>query len=93
MAGAILPNQWSSAYLGDVLTHPVTSVSIVNSLKYASLSTVVDLLLGIALGYIIVRSRVRWRGALDALAMMPPRYTRPGHGVRLPGHHAARNLS
>jgi iron(III) transport system permease protein len=69
--GTMLPEQWTGSFLGQVLTHPMTGPSIVNSLKYASLATLLDLALGVALGIVIVRSTVRWRGALDALAMLP----------------------
>ena len=38
---------------------------------YASCATVVDVILGIMIGYLIVRSKLRFRGLLDALAMLP----------------------
>ena len=45
--------------------------SIANSLKYASLSTVVDIFLGISIGYVVVRTKLPGRNLLDAMAMMP----------------------
>jgi len=53
--------------LGDNLTVP----AIANSLKFASLSTLVDVILGVAIAHVIVRSRLRGRQALDFLAMLP----------------------
>src|SRR5439155_23864653 len=44
---------------------------IVNSLKYASLSTVVDLVLGVAIAYVVVRTPLAGRHVLDAVAMLP----------------------
>jgi iron(III) transport system permease protein len=45
--------------------------AIANSLKYASISTVVDVFLGIAIAYVVVRSKIAGRSVLDFLAMMP----------------------
>ncbi|MDD2763871.1 MAG: iron ABC transporter permease [Opitutaceae bacterium] len=53
------------------LGHDLTVPSIANSLKYSSLSTVVDLVLGIAIAYVIVRTRLAGRQVLDFLAMLP----------------------
>jgi len=53
--------------LGDNLTVP----AIRNSLVYASLSTLLDLLLGVSLAWLITRTRIFGRTLLDALAMLP----------------------
>jgi iron(III) transport system permease protein len=53
--------------LGNTLTVP----AIANSLKFASLSTVVDVVLGIAIAYVVVRSKIPGRQVLDFLAMLP----------------------
>ena len=45
--------------------------SIQNSLKYASLATLVDLVLGIAIAYVVVRTKLPGREVLDAMAMLP----------------------
>ena len=55
------------AALGNEYTVP----SIANSLKYASVSTVVDVFLGIAIAYVVVRTRMAGRNVLDFLSMMP----------------------
>ena len=68
---SILPVRYSTRHLASVLSHPRTAGSIVNSLKYAGLSTVVDVLLGGLAAWLIVRSRVFGRRALDALVMLP----------------------
>jgi iron(III) transport system permease protein len=69
--GTILPSGWTldhfRAALGDDLTVP----SIQNSLKYAALATVVDLVLGIAIAYVVTRTKIVGRQVLDAMAMLP----------------------
>ena len=45
--------------------------SIKNSLLYATGATLVDLILGVAIAWVIVRSTIRGRAILDALVMLP----------------------
>jgi len=67
----ILPPSFTLDNFRVALGHGLTVPSIANSLKYASLSTVFDVFLGIAIGYVVVRSKVFGRSVLDFLAMMP----------------------
>jgi iron(III) transport system permease protein len=53
------------------LGHELTVPAIANSLKYASVSTVVDVMLGVAIAYVVVRTRMAGRHVLDFLAMLP----------------------
>jgi iron(III) transport system permease protein len=53
------------------LSHPLASGSIRNSLAYSSIAIGIDLVAGLAIGYLIVRVKVRGRGLVDALAMLP----------------------
>jgi iron(III) transport system permease protein len=55
------------AALGNDLTLP----SIANSLRYAGASTFLDLVLGSAVAWVLVRSRIRGRALLDGLVMLP----------------------
>ncbi len=41
------------------------------SLMLSTLSTICDVILGIAIAYLLTRTRVPFRGALDAVAMLP----------------------
>ncbi len=68
---AVLPTLWTGDHYLQALGHNLTLPSIQNSLHYAGLAMLVDLLLGVAAAYVIVRSTLRWRGALDALTMLP----------------------
>lgn len=69
--GTILPESYTLRYLKEVFTRPQTWNSIVNSLRYASAATAVDVVLGLVIAYLVVRLKVRGRSALDSLAMLP----------------------
>ena len=66
-----LPESWTLAHYQNALGHSLTVPSIVNSLKYASVSTVVDIVLGVAIASVIVRTNFTGRALLDAVAMLP----------------------
>jgi iron(III) transport system permease protein len=53
------------------LSHDLTVPAIANSLRFASIATVVDLFLGVAIAYVVVRSKIAGRQLLDLLAMLP----------------------
>jgi iron(III) transport system permease protein len=67
----ILPRGWTFAHYEAALGHPLAVPSIANSLKYASLSTAIDIVLGVAIAYVVVRTKLPGRGILDAMAMLP----------------------
>ncbi|HWA85782.1 MAG TPA: iron ABC transporter permease [Opitutus sp.] len=67
----VVPRAWTLDNFRLALGHNLTVGSIANSLKYSSLSTVVDIVLGVAIAYVIVRTRLAGRHALDFLAMLP----------------------
>jgi iron(III) transport system permease protein len=68
---SVFPQHLTLANFGLALGHPLTVPAIANSLKFASLSTLVDLVLGIAIAYVVVRSKLAGRQVLDTLAMLP----------------------
>jgi iron(III) transport system permease protein len=53
------------------LGHGMVVPSIGNSLRYVTLSTALDLALGVAIAYVVVRRRFRAGHLLDAAAMLP----------------------
>ena len=59
------------AHYGEALSHPLVVPSIQNSLIYATGSTILDLILGTAIAWVIVRSTIRGRAILDAMMMLP----------------------
>lgn len=68
---SVLPEHFTSSHMFDALSHPLAFGSIVNSLTYSSLAVVFDILLGLLIGYLVVRTKVRGRSILDSLAMLP----------------------
>ncbi len=69
--GAVLPESWTLAHYKNALSHDLAVPSIINSLKYASASAVFDIVFGVAIAYVLVRTRLAGRAALDALTMLP----------------------
>lgn len=69
--GTVFPQSFTLENFDIALSHDLTVPSIANSLKFASISTIIDILLGIAIAYVVVRSRIRGRQVLDFLAMLP----------------------
>jgi len=68
---SVLPGQFTLDNFRAALGSEYTVPSIANSLKYASVSTVVDAVLGVAIAYVIVRTKLPGRGVLDFLSMLP----------------------
>jgi iron(III) transport system permease protein len=67
----VLPARFTLDNFRLALGHDLTVSAIANSLKYSCLSTFVDIALGIAIAYVIVRTRVVGRAVLDFLVMLP----------------------
>jgi iron(III) transport system permease protein len=68
---SVFPHAYTLDNFRIALGHDLTVPAIANSLKFASISSVIDLVLGVAIAYVIVRSKVRGRQVLDYLAMLP----------------------
>jgi len=68
---SVLPSGWTLTHFEAALGHSLTLPSIQNSLKYASLATILDLILGIAIAYVVVRTKAVGRQFLDTLSMLP----------------------
>jgi iron(III) transport system permease protein len=69
--GTVLPEGLTLKHFSEALGHELTLPSIANSLKYASLAVFLDLLLGVGIAYVTVRTRIWGRHLLDAVAMLP----------------------
>lgn len=67
----ILPTNFTLANFEAALGHNLTLPSIQNSIKYAGLATLIDVVLGIAIAYVVVRTKLPGRQLLDTLAMLP----------------------
>jgi iron(III) transport system permease protein len=68
---SVLPAQLTLANYSEALGHAMTLDAIRNSLLFSALAVVFNLGVGVAVAWVVVRSRIRLRGALDALAMVP----------------------
>jgi iron(III) transport system permease protein len=68
---SVLPSEYTLKFYKDVFSHELALLSIKNSLLLSSLSTIIDVVLGVTIAYLLARKRVPGRNVLDALAMLP----------------------
>lgn len=68
---SVLPQSFTLGHYEQAMTAADSFGAIVNSLKLASIAMMLDIILGVLIGYILVRTNVRGRGILDALCMLP----------------------
>ncbi len=68
---SIAPTEWTTATYGEIFKTGLTASSIRNSLFYSSLSSLLDLILGVIIAWLLTRRRIPFAGLLDALAMLP----------------------
>ena len=68
---SVLPTGWTLENYELALGHPLTLSSIQNSLFYSSAATVLNVTLGVAIAYVVVRSTIPGRSILDSMAMLP----------------------
>jgi iron(III) transport system permease protein len=69
--GTILPSALTVDHVRSALANDVVVPSIGNSLRYVTLSTAFDLIVGTTIAYLITRGRSRAAHVLDAAAMLP----------------------
>ncbi len=67
----VLPEEWTTQYYETALTHSATVSSIVNSFIYSLSSTVIDIGLGVLIGYLLSRKKFPGKDILDSVAMLP----------------------
>ena len=72
---SVLPQSYTLQHYSDVFSHESkledTLLSIKNSLFYSVFSTLLALVLGIVLSYLLTRRRIPFKNLLDAIAMLP----------------------
>ncbi|MEI7733351.1 MAG: iron ABC transporter permease [Verrucomicrobiota bacterium] len=68
---SVLPDEFTTANFGEVFSHGATISSIRNSLFYSSLSSMLDLVLGVVIAWLLTRRRIPFAELFDALAMLP----------------------
>ena len=69
----VLPTHFTLVHYENALGHSLAMGSIQNSLFYATCAVIVDIGLGLMIGYLIVRSKIPRlaKGVLDGLSMLP----------------------
>jgi iron(III) transport system permease protein len=67
----VLPTEWTAAHYAEVFANDLTTVSIRNSLLYATSSALFDLVLGFGIAWLLARESFRGRDLLDVVAMLP----------------------
>ena len=67
----VLPTEFTLRFYREVFSHDLTLSSIRNSLLLSCLSTLVDIILGVTIAYLLARKRLPGRDVLDTLAMLP----------------------
>ena len=68
---SIWPQEITGKYYPLVYRHPIAGPSVTMSLMLSTLSTICDVVLGIAIAWLLARTRIPGRGALDTVAMLP----------------------
>jgi iron(III) transport system permease protein len=67
----VLPDRYTLEGYRAVFQTPEIYNAILNSIKYATVATLIDMVLGVAIAWVLVRTKAPGRGVLDALAMLP----------------------
>ena len=68
---SVLPSEYTADHFSDVVTHDDTMSSIRNSFIYSVGSTLITVILGIILAYVLTRKRIPGKNLLDTIAMLP----------------------
>ncbi|HEV8342018.1 MAG TPA: iron ABC transporter permease [Candidatus Binatia bacterium] len=68
---SVLPSEYTFRFYSEVFSHELALLSIKNSLFLSTLSTLIDIVLGVTIAYLLARKRVPGRSVLDMLAMLP----------------------
>lgn len=67
----VLPDNYTTKYYEMIFQTELPMIGIKNSLLFAGLSTLVDLVLGMLIAYVVVRKLIPFAGLLDTLVMIP----------------------
>ncbi|MEQ8770750.1 MAG: iron ABC transporter permease [Phycisphaerales bacterium] len=68
---SILPNAWTGDHYVEALSAPESFGSIKNSLFLSTAAMMLNIVIGLVIGYLIVRTTAIGRNLLDAMCMMP----------------------
>jgi iron(III) transport system permease protein len=68
---SVLPQSFTLSHFGNAILDDLAMPSVYNSVRYATLATILALIVGLAAAIVIVRSDLPGRGLIDILAMLP----------------------
>jgi iron(III) transport system permease protein len=68
---SVMPDRLTTAHYVEALGHDLALSGIRNSLFFSSLAVALNIVAGLLIALVLVRSRLRGRGLLDMLAMAP----------------------
>ncbi len=68
---SILPREFTLGHYATALTHPLSAGAIRNSLLFAGTAVLLDIVVGVLVARLLVRTKIVGRGLLDALVMLP----------------------
>ncbi len=69
--GSVIPEHLTMRHYHEALGNGLVVPSIQNSLMYASCATLLALVIGLGVAWVVVRSDLKGRGFLDTMVMMP----------------------
>jgi iron(III) transport system permease protein len=69
--GTVIPSEFTMNHYFEALGNGLVVPSIQNSLMYAGCATLVALIVGLSVAWVVVRSDLRFRAVLDAVVMLP----------------------
>lgn len=69
--GTVVPDEFTMHHYIEALGNGLVVPSIQNSLMYAGWATLLALLVGLGVAWVVVRSDLKVRGVLDAVVMLP----------------------
>jgi iron(III) transport system permease protein len=67
----VLPEHYTTKYYDMIFQTELSMIGIKNSLVFSGLSTLVDLILGLLVAYVVVRKLIPFSNLLDSLVMIP----------------------
>ena len=68
---SVMPTSYTLRFYESVFTHDLTVSSIRNSLFLSTLSTLLDIVIGVGIAYLLARKVFPGKDILDAVAMLP----------------------
>lgn len=69
--GTVIPDEFTMRHYVEALGNGLVVPSIQNSLMYAGCATLLALVIGLGVAWVVVRSDLRFRGVLDTVVMLP----------------------